>query len=148
MQIWVDADACPKVIKEIVYRAAQRARITVTLVANQPLSVPRSPFIKVLLAAQGFDQADKLIIEHLQSDDLVVTADIPLAAQAIEKGATALNPRGEAYDKNNIRERLTLRNFMEELRSTGQTQGGPPPLNLQDRHRFASNLDRWMSLPR
>jgi uncharacterized protein YaiI (UPF0178 family) len=148
MQIWIDADACPKVVKEIIYRAAQRARITVTLVANQPLSVPRSPFIKVLRAAPGFDQADKLIIEHLQADDLVVTADIPLAAQAIEKGATALNPRGEAYDRDNIRERLTLRNFMEELRSTGQTQGGPPPLNLQDRHRFANNLDRWLARSR
>lgn len=142
MKIWVDADACPKVIKEILYRAAQRAEITTTLVANHLLTVPRSPWIKSIQVAGGFDVADNYIVQNLEAGDLVITADIPLAAEAIEKGAQAINPRGQHYTTANIKQRLAMRDFMEEMRSTGEVHGGPPPLNLQDRQAFANVLDR------
>ncbi len=145
MQIWVDADACPAVIKDILYRAAERAQITLTLVANQPLHTPRSPFIKTLQVAAGFDVADQRITQQVQPGDLVITADIPLAADVVERGAHALNPRGEIYTKDNIKERLALRNFMGELRHSGVATGGPPTLNQSDRRAFANQLDRFLT---
>lgn len=145
MQIWVDADACPAVIKDILYRAAERAQITLTLVANQPLHTPRSPFIKTVQVAAGFDVADQRIAEQVQPGDLVITADIPLAADVIERGGHALNPRGEIYTKENIKERLALRNFMGELRNSGVATGGPPTLNQGDRRAFANQLDRFLT---
>lgn len=145
MKIWVDADACPKVIKEILYRAAQRTEVITTLVANQPLTVPRSPWIKSTQVAGGFDVADNYIVQHLEAGDLVITADIPLAAEAIEKGAEAINPRGHHYTTTNIKQRLAMRDFMEEMRSTGEIQGGPPPFNQQDRQAFANILDRILA---
>ena len=145
MKIWVDADACPKVIKEILYRAAQRAEIVTTLVANQPLTVPRSPWIKSTQVAGGFDVADNYIVQNLEAGDLVITADIPLAAEAIDKGAEAINPRGQHYTTANIKQRLAMRDFMEEMRSTGEVHGGPPPLNQQDRQAFANILDRILA---
>jgi len=145
MQIWVDADACPTVIKEILYRAAQRVKCQLTLVANQPLRTPPSPFIKSVQVPAGFDVADNHIVQQANPQDLVVTADIPLAAEIVEKGAHAINPRGELYTKENIKQRLTMRNFMEEMRSTGQVSGGPPPLNHNDRQKFANTLDRFLA---
>lgn len=145
MQIWVDADACPKVIKEILFRAAERVRVPLTLVANRSLRVPRSPYIKTLRVPAGFDVADNRIVDQVQSDDLVVTADIPLAAAVIEKGAHALDPRGELYTVNNVRERLAVRDFMDELRSTGVVTGGPSEFGRGDRKAFANALDRVLS---
>ncbi len=145
MQIWVDADACPGVIKDILYRAAERAQVILTLVANQPLHTPRSPYIKTLQVAAGFDVADQRIAQQVQPGDLVVTADIPLAADVIERGGHALNPRGELYTQENIKERLTLRNFMGELRHSGVATGGPPTLNQNDRRAFANQLDRFLT---
>ncbi len=144
MKIWVDADACPGVIKDILYRAAERVRIHTTLVANQPIRIPPSPWIHFMQVAAGFDVADKHIVEQLSSGDLVITADIPLAAATIEKGAHAINPRGELYTKDNIRERLSMRNFMDELRGSGVVTGGPAPLNSRDRAEFANSLDRLL----
>ncbi|MDZ4261866.1 MAG: YaiI/YqxD family protein [Pseudomonadota bacterium] len=145
MHIWVDADACPKVVKDILFRAAERVQMALTLVANQPLSTPPSRLITTVQVPQGFDVADNYIVLHLQPGDLVVTADIPLAAEVIEKGALALNPRGELYTRNNVRQRLAMRNMMEELRSNGQITGGPPPLNQRDRQTFANALDRLLA---
>lgn len=144
MKIWVDADACPGVIKEILFRAAERAKVQMTLVANQPIRIPPSSFIRFMQVAAGFDVADKRIIEQLEPNDLVITADIPLAAAAIEKGAHALNPRGELYTTDNIRERLSMRNFMDELRGSGVATGGPAALNARDREMFANSLDRFL----
>jgi len=144
MSIWVDADACPKVIKEILYRAAMRVRLPLTLVANAALQVPKSPFIKTLRVEQGFDVADRRIVELAQAGDLVVTNDIPLAAGAIDKGAVALSPRGELFTEANIGQRLGVRNLMEELRSTGEVSGGPAALNQADRQKFANALDRYL----
>jgi hypothetical protein len=144
MHIWVDADACPGVIKEILFRAAERAQVLLTLVANQPLRTPASRYIKTLQVPAGFDVADNKIAQQVQPGDLVVTADIPLAAAVIARGGHALNPRGEFYTKDNIQERLTLRNFMDELRSGGVNTGGPPSLNLSDRQEFANQLDRFL----
>lgn len=141
MHIWVDADACPIVIKEILYRAVQRTGVPMTLVANQPLRTPPSPLIRSIQVPAGFDVADNEIVDRVQSGDLVITADIPLAAAAIKKGAQALNPRGELYTENNISQRLTMRNFMEELRSSGVQTGGPPTLHQRDRQAFANQLD-------
>ncbi len=148
MQIWVDADACPNVIKEILFRAATRARVSLTLVANQLLRTPPSPYIKALQVPSGFDVADSKIVQQLQSGDLVITADIPLAALVIEKGGHALNPRGEFYTTENIRERLAMRNFMDELRNTGVNTGGPAVLSLSDRQAFANQLDRFLTKTR
>ena len=144
-QIWVDADACPKVIKEILFRAAERVGIQVTLVANQPLSAPRSNYISTVQVPPGFDVADNHIAQQVVESDLVVTADIPLAADVIAKGALALNPRGELYTEANIRQRLTMRDFMETLRSSGVDTGGPAALSQADRQRFANQLDKLLA---
>jgi len=145
MNIWVDADACPGVIKEILFRAAERTRIATTLVANQLLRVPPSPYIRALQVPAGFDVADNRIAQEVQPGDLVITADIPLAAQVIERGGFALNPRGEFYTRDNIRERLTMRNFMEELRGSGVDISGPSTFNQGDRQAFAAQLDRFLA---
>ena len=145
MQIWVDADACPGVIKEILFRAADRARVPVTLVANQPMRIPSSAYLRFMQVGAGLDVADKRIVELLHAQDLVITADIPLAAAAIDKGAHALNPRGELYTKDNIRERLSMRNFMDELRGSGVVTGGPAVLNQRDRQAFANSLDSFLA---
>lgn len=144
MKIWVDADACPGVIKEIVFRAAERTRVPTTLVANQAMRIPQSPFVRFVQVASGFDEADKHIVKMLEPNDLVITADIPLAAAVIEKGAHALNPRGELYTPDNIRERLSMRNFMDELRGSGVVTGGPAALGTKDREAFANALDRLL----
>jgi uncharacterized protein len=145
IQIWVDADACPNPIKEILFRAAKRVGIRTTLVANQALQIPASPYIKAIQVRSGLDVADNHIVQLLQPGDLVITADIPLAAEAIAKGALALNPRGEFYSEGNIRERLSLRNFMDELRSGGVDTGGPPAFSQRDCQAFANQLDRFLT---
>ena len=145
MHIWVDADACPNAIKEILYRAAQRTRIHMTLVAGQPVVAPRSPWVNAVTVATGFDAADDAIIDRLEPGDLVITGDIPLAARAVAAGATALNPRGEFYTEENIRERLAMRDLMASLRDTGALSGGPPPLGNVERQTFANALDRWLA---
>ena len=145
MNIWVDADACPGVIKEILFRAAERTQISTTLVANQLLRVPPSPYIRALQVPAGFDVADNRIAQEVQPGDLVVTADIPLAAQVIERAGFALNPRGEFYTRDNLRERLTMRNFMEELRGSGVDISGPATFNQSDRQAFAAQLDRFLA---
>ena len=144
-QIWVDADACPKVIKEILFRAADRLSVPLILVANQPLQVPGSRYIRSIQVAAGFDVADNHIVKHASPGDLVVTADIPLAAEVIEKGCLALNPRGELYSEENIRQRLNMRDFMDTLRGSGIDTGGPPPLSQADRQAFANQLDRFLA---
>lgn len=144
MRIWVDADACPRVIKEILYRAAERVKCELLLVANQSLVTPRSALIKSIRVAPGFDVADNYIAQHATQGDLVITADIPLAAEVLEKGAGALNPRGEIYRRETIRQKLTLRDFMDEMRGTGIMTGGPPPISQTDRRNFANALDRFM----
>jgi uncharacterized protein YaiI (UPF0178 family) len=145
VQIWVDADACPNVIKEILFRVAERARIMVTLVANQPVPVPRMQYVRAVQVAQGFDIADNEIVLRCEPGDLVITADIPLAAEVIAKGATALNPRGELYTKENVKARLNMRDFMDTMRSSGIHTGGPPALNQRDRQAFANALDRFIA---
>ena len=145
MKIWVDADACPNVIKDILFRAAQRVRISTILVANQLIKTPPSRYISKVQVRAGFDEADKYIAEAIEQGDLVITADIPLAFQVIDKGGHALNPRGELYSRDNIRQRLSLRNFMEELRSSGVNTGGPPSLSQSDRQAFANELDRFLT---
>ncbi len=145
MQIWVDADACPNIIKDILFRAAERVQIPLTLVANHFLRTPPSPLIKSIQVPAGFDVADNYIAEQSHRGDLVITADIPLAAAVVEKGVHALNPRGEFYTEDNIRERLNIRDFMEELRSTGQISGGPPSISQTERRQFANELDRFLA---
>jgi uncharacterized protein len=145
VQIWVDADACPLVIKEILFRAAERAQVLTTLVANTLLRVPPSPFIKSVRVPKGFNVADKSIVEQIQPGDLVITADIPLAAEVIGRGAHALDPRGDLYSEDNVQERLAMRNLLQELRSSGDILGGPPPFNQSDRQRFANHLDRLLT---
>lgn len=145
MHIWVDADACPAVIKDILYRAAERAKIRMTLVANKFLRTPPSPYIRALQVPRGFDVADSHIVRELQAGDLVITADIPLAADVIAKGGHALNPRGEFYTPDSIEERLALRNYLDELRASGVQTGGPPALDQADRKRFADQLDRFLA---
>lgn len=145
MKIWVDADACPVVIKNILFKAAERTGVQLTLVANKPMRVPRSPFIKMLQVASGFDVADNEIVKRLSAGDLVISGDIPLAAEVIEKGGYALNPRGEMYSEENIRERLNMRDFMDTLRAGGIETGGPPPLNQKNRNNFASHLDKILT---
>jgi len=144
-QIWVDADACPGPIKDILFRAAERAKIQVTLVANQWIRTPGSRFIKSLQVQGGFDAADDLIAERAGPGDLVVTQDIPLASRVLEKGAEAVNPRGERFTANNIAERLSVRDFMEELRGAGVQTGGPAAFNARDRQAFANQLDGWLA---
>jgi uncharacterized protein YaiI (UPF0178 family) len=145
MKIWVDADACPNVIKEILYRAAKRLQIHLTLVANAPIQIPAFSCIDSVQVRSGHDVADNYIVQQMVAGDLVITADIPLAANVIEKGGYALNPRGEFYDEGNIRARLSMRNFMETLRSSGVETGGPPPLSNRDREAFANQLDRFLA---
>ena len=145
MKIWVDADACPVVIKDILFRAAERTQVQVTLVANQVINIPASRFIKFIQVKQGFDVADNEIVKRLDSGDLVITSDIPLAADAIEKGATALSSRGELYTANNIKARLNMRDFMESLRASGVNTGGPPALSHSDRKSFADQLDKILN---
>ncbi|MCF8150016.1 MAG: YaiI/YqxD family protein [Burkholderiaceae bacterium] len=145
MQIWVDADACPGVIKEILYRAATRHALQLTLVANQWLRVPPSPHIRCVQVAQGFDVADSHIVDHVAAGDLVITADIPLAALVIDKQAFAINPRGEFYSAENIRQLLDMRNFMDGLRSSGVDTGGPAAFSQGDRQSFANQLDRFIA---
>ncbi len=145
MKIWVDADACPGVIKEILFRAAERTQIQTTLIANHAMRVPRSPFISLYQVNKGFDVADDEIVKRLNSGDLVISSDIPLAAEAIEKGATVLSPRGELYTVTNIKARLTMRDFMDNLRSSGIDTGGPPALNQADRKTFADQLDKILT---
>ncbi len=144
MQIWVDADACPNVIKEVLFRAADRTGMMVTLVANQPLKTPPSKFIRTVQVASGFDVADNEIVQRVEKNDLVITADIPLAAEVIEKGGIALNPRGERYTPDTIRERLNMRDFMDTMRASGIQTGGPNTLNQRDRQQFANELDKWL----
>lgn len=145
MQIWVDADACPKVIKEVLFRAADRAQVPTILVANQLIRTPASRFIRAVQVPAGFDVADNHIVQSVESGDLVITADIPLAALVIERGAHALNPRGEFYTPDSIKQRLSMRNFLEELRSSGVNTGGPAAISLKDRQDFANQLDKFLS---
>lgn len=145
MHIWVDADACPGVIKEILFRAADRVRLPLVLVANQPIQTPPSPFIRSVQVSRGFDVADGYILQQLEMGDLVITADIPLAAEVVENGGHAINPRGERYTPENIRQRLAMRDFMEEMRSAGEVTGGPSPLGQGDRKAFANALDRFLA---
>jgi len=145
MQIWVDADACPRAIKEILYRAAERVKIRLTLVANQQLHCPQSPYLRVIQVPSGFDEADHRIVQLMQPGDLVVTGDIPLAAAVVEKGGHALGHRGEQFTEDNIRERLAMRDLMDHLRSTGHETGGPAALSKSDRQAFANGLDQLLT---
>jgi uncharacterized protein len=141
MRIWVDADACPAVIKEIIFRASRRTGIPVVLVANRPIKIPIGALVSVIQVSSGFDMADDRILEEIKAKDLVITADIPLADAAISKEAIAINPRGELYTKDNIKDRLAMRNLMQELRDFGQVGGGPKAMALKDRQAFANTLD-------
>ncbi len=146
MKIWVDADACPVVIKDILFRAAKRTNVMLILVANQALKVPHAENIKTIRVASGFDVADNEIVKRLEAGDLLITSDIPLAAEVLEKGGHALNPRGEMYSSSTIKSILNMRDFMDTMRSSGvQTGGGPPPLNQSDRQAFANHLDSFLT---
>ncbi len=145
MRIWVDADACPKAIKEILYRAADRTKVELVLVANRPIRTPRSPRVRLLVVSRGFDVADKRIVEEMRAGDLVITGDIPLAAAVVEKGGLALGPRGEEYTEDNVQERLAMRNLLDHLRGTGMEIGGPDALGKGDRQAFANALDRILA---
>ena len=145
MHIWVDADACPRVAKEILYRAAERVRVPLTLVANKPLRVPHSRYIDTIQVEGGLDVADQAIVARVGPEDLVITADIPLAAAIVRKGACALDPRGTLYTKENVGELLATRNLMDELRSSGEVISGPPQFNYSDRMAFANHLDRFLA---
>jgi uncharacterized protein YaiI (UPF0178 family) len=145
MKIWIDADACPKPIKEMLFRASDRTSTALTLVANQWMAVPPSPLITIIQVPQGSDVADAKIVELCQPGDLIVTADIPLAAQVVAKGAFALNPRGELYDKGNIGGVLAMRDFMDSLRGSGMETGGPAAFGQKDRQKFADALDRFIA---
>ena len=145
MPIWVDADACPVPIREILYRAADRRRVMTTLVANQPLRTPGSRYIRSLQVAPGFDAADHEIVRRCGAGDLVITSDVPLAAEVIDKGAAALSPRGERFSTETVRERLNMRDFMDTLRASGVQTGGPAPLGQRERQAFANELDRWLA---
>ena len=145
MKIWVDADTCPVVIKDILFRAAERTGVQLSLVANQSVRIPPSRCIKFLQVASGLDVADNEIVKRLSLGDLVITSDIPLAAEVIEKGGYALNPRGELYSADNIRTRLSMRDFMDTLRASGIDTGGPPALSKRDRQSFANHLDKLLT---
>ena len=145
MKIWVDADACPVVIKEILFRAADRTGIMLTLVANQPVHIPPSQYIKMVQVASGFDVADNEIVKRLEAGDLVITSDIPLAAEVIDKGGYALNPRGELYTVENIKGRLSMRDFMDSMRASGVHTGGPSTLGQSERNAFANQLDKFLT---
>lgn len=141
----MDADACPRVIRDTLFRAADRAQIQVILVANQAISVPGSRFVRSVQVGSGFDVADDYIVQQWEAGDLVITADIPLAAEVVERGCFALNPRGEMYTAQNVRQRLNMRDFMDTLRGSGLATGGPPPLSQQERQAFANQLDRFLA---
>lgn len=145
MKIWIDADACPRVIKEIIFRASERLKVPVCLVANNDLSRAHTKLVSSVKVQNGFDVADDYIAEHVETPDLVITADIPLAARVVEKGAVALDPRGELYTEENVSERLSMRNLMQDLRNDGMLLGGPAQFSLTDRQRFASSLDRLLT---
>lgn len=145
MNIWIDADSCPNPIKEILYRIANRKSICTTLIANQWLTIPTSPFIKMLQVEKGFDVADNKIVELVQFNDLVITSDIPLASDALNKGALVLTPRGEQYTLDTIKERLVMRDFMETMRASGIQSKGPAPLSSKDREKFANQLDKLIN---
>lgn len=145
MKIWIDADACPRVIKEILFRASERLRIPVCLVANKKLTRHDTHLVESIVVAEGFDVADDYIADHAAPDDLVITADIPLAARIVANGGVALDPRGELYTEENVGERLSMRDLMAELRSGGLVQGGPSQFSMTDRQRFASSLDRLLT---
>ncbi len=145
MQIWVDADACPKAVKEILFKTAIRREVKITLVANQYLTVPASPLINFIKVSSGFDVADNEIVKLCQAEDLVITADIPLADKVVEKGATGLNPRGELYTEDNIKGILSMRNLMEELRSAGTVSGGPAAFSPKDKQNFTNQLDKYLT---
>ena len=145
MHIWVDADACPNPIKDILFRAAQRCKVPLTLVANHNIRVPSSPMIKAIQVESGFDVADNYIVQHVSPGNIVITSDIPLAAEAVEKGAEVISPRGEHFTKANIRQRLAMRNLMEELRTIGEVRGGPPSMSNTERQQFANALDRLLA---
>ena len=145
MKIWVDADACPVVIKDILFRAAERTRLELTLVANRSMRTPPSPYIKMLQVTAGFDEADNEIVQRLGVGDLVITGDIPLAAEVIEKGGNALSPRGELYSADSIKSRLGMRDFLDNLRASGVDTGGPPALSQSDRNTFANQLDKLLA---
>ncbi|NQD35868.1 YaiI/YqxD family protein [Permianibacter sp. IMCC34836] len=145
MTLWVDADACPKVIKEIIFRVSARLQLPVVMVANQYLAKPASSLIRCVQVEQGFDVADNYIVQQAQPGDLVVTQDIPLAAELVEKKVAALNPRGELYTRENVRQRLNIRDFMDTMRASGEHGGGPAPFSQQDRMRFANALDSWLA---
>jgi len=148
MQIWVDADACPSSIKKLLFRAAERERVPLTLVANRLLHTPRSPYLKALRVPRGFDQADRRIVQLMQPGDLVVTADIPLAADVLERGGHALDPRGRLYSEDNIRECLAMRDLLDQMRSAGLQTGGPAPLTRSEQQAFASRLDALLAVRR
>ena len=148
MHIWVDADACPVAVKEILYRAAERAQVQMTLVANRPLATPRSTWIRAVQVEPGFDVADREIGRRMATGDLVITGDVPLAAEVIGRGGHAINPRGERYTAENVRQHLETRDFMEKLRETGIQTGGPAPMDNTDRKRFADQLDRFLAAVR
>jgi len=145
MALWIDADACPNQVKEIMYKAANRTNTQLTLVANQYINTPKSEFIKMTQVESGFDVADDYIVANVQKNDLVITSDIPLADELIAKGAQVLTSRGEAYTSQNIKQKLNMRDFMETMRSSGVQSGGPPPLNAQDIQKFANALDRYLA---
>ena len=145
MTIWVDADAVPNLIRDMLYKAARRTGAELILVANQHIQTPRDANISAIQVPQGFDVADNEIVQRVQTDDLVVTGDIPLASEVMDKGAHALNPRGEMYDPDTIRQKLNMRDFMESMRSSGVQTGGPPPMNAGDRQQFANHLDRYLT---
>lgn len=145
MKIWVDADACPVVIKQILFKAAERTQMQLTLVANQAMATPPSPLITSIQVPAGFDVADDEIVRRVEPGDLVISSDIPLAAEVIEKGAQVLSPRGEHYTLSNITARLNMRDFMDTMRASGVDTGGPPALNQQDRKQFADQLDRLLA---
>ncbi len=145
MQIWVDADACPKAVKEILFKTAVRREVKLTLVANQYMTIPNSPFIDMIKVGAGFDVADNEIVKLCQSGDLVITADIPLADKIVEKGGTGLNPRGELYTEDNIKGILSMRNLMEELRSAGTVSGGPAAFSPKDKQNFTNQLDKFLT---
>lgn len=145
MKIWVDADACPNVIKEILFRLADRAEVVLTLVANQALSIPQSDYIRAMQVRQGFDVADDEIVKRAEQGDIVITSDIPLADECITKGCFVLSPRGEQFTKDTIKAKLTMRDFLDTLRGSGEQSGGPPPFSQSHRREFANQIDRLVA---
>ena len=145
MKVWIDADACPRAVKDVVFRASERLKLPVCLVADRLVGRPPSPLVSTVRVPKGMDQADKYIADKVNANDIVITADIPLAAAVVEKGAVAINPRGEQYDRETVRERLSVRDFMAQLRETGVETGGPPPFGPKDKQRFAATFDRLLT---